>query len=57
MGSNQTLSSGGEVPGPVQALSAADIDPRFLVTNIQNFIWNSEALESKDQETVKWRPV
>lgn len=57
MGSSQTLSSRGEVPGPVQALSAADIDPRFLVTDIQNFIWNSEALESKDQETVKWRPV
>jgi hypothetical protein len=57
MSSGQTLWVREEVPGPVQALSAADIDPGFLVTNIQHLIWNSKDLKSRDQETVNRRRV
>ncbi|EGV94793.1 hypothetical protein I79_004559 [Cricetulus griseus] len=57
MGSGQRMLGKGEVPGPVQALSAADIDSGFLVTNIQHLIWNSEDLGSKGPETVNWGPV
>lgn len=57
MGSSQILWRRDEVPGPLQALSAADIDPGLPVTNVQHLIWNSEDLESKDQETVNWRRV
>lgn len=57
MGSGQKLLGKGEVPSPVRVLSAADIDPGFLVTSIQHLIWNSEDLGSKDRETGNWRPV